>query len=116
MSLSEFEMILPKVVELLKVIKEKGDPHAMEKEAEEGLDKDVDKKINDLTDQFHKCFEQLNALPGMELTRDEQEQLITKLSERLTRKCELLAKYESMSIFQNQSSTNSTSNSSPMNE
>jgi len=89
---AEFSSILPLIIQMLQNIRELQDELLLAKAAT---------KINE---KFQRCSKLLEELPGTELTRDQQEKKLLECLANLNKKCELLEKYKSLPVFEDQMS------------
>eukprot|EP01111_Echinosteliopsis_oligospora_P017908 TRINITY_DN7951_c0_g1_i1.p1 TRINITY_DN7951_c0_g1~~TRINITY_DN7951_c0_g1_i1.p1 ORF type:complete len:108 (+),score=26.43 TRINITY_DN7951_c0_g1_i1:115-438(+) len=85
---AEFQ-ILPLVLNLLEIVV---------KDSTEELS--VSKAANVLNDRIQKCQQTVAALPGIQLSKAQQEQLYARLCGDLLKKQKLLEQYKSLSVFQ----------------
>jgi len=87
---AESSSILPLIIQMLQSIRELQDELVLARAAT---------KIND---KFQRCTKLLEELPGTDLTRDQQEKKLLECIAHLKRKCELLEKYKSLPVFQDE--------------
>jgi len=87
---AELSSILPVVLSMLQAIREGKEELLLAKEAT---------KVNE---KFQKCLKLLEDLPGTDLTREQQEKRFIECEAKLKRKCELIEKYQTLPIFQQQ--------------
>lgn len=86
--LSEFELILPKFVSILKAIQDGGE------------ERDIVRLTSDLNAHFKKCNQTLDELPGTDLTHAQQQALLHQYQDQLKRKSALIAKYQNLPVLQ----------------
>eukprot|EP01119_Soliformovum_irregulare_P017500 TRINITY_DN5218_c0_g1_i1.p1 TRINITY_DN5218_c0_g1~~TRINITY_DN5218_c0_g1_i1.p1 ORF type:complete len:124 (-),score=15.42 TRINITY_DN5218_c0_g1_i1:131-502(-) len=85
---TEFSSILPNLLTLVDSIKSGK------------ADNELAKDTNALNNSFAACLKTLDSLPGTEFTRQEQEDVYNTYQEKLRQKCETIAQFQRLGVFQ----------------